>query len=199
MSSYWMTTLLLLAGLFANFLPLHAEESTDEQTEQPTDFPVATLNVDKIFKTYQPLQDRLAPLKQKARELDKDVQLKQVELETATNKARKTPPGTPDFEKLQVLLAKMQAELRLFVERERRNLQKEEAVIFSQFYQEMEVEVKRICKERKIRLVLRQNDGGDTDNSVEAVLKSINRGIVYDEGLNITDEVMAALNAKKPE
>ena len=180
---------LLLLVLFA--CPVSADE--------PADFPIATLNVDKIFKTSKPLQERLVPLKQKAQELDKSVQLKQVELETTQNKIRRTPPGTPDFENLQVLLAKMQAELRLFVEREKRNLQKEEAEVYSKVYKEMEEEVQKICKVRKIRLVIRQNDGSESDNSVEAVLKSINRGIVYDDGLNITDDVIQALNDRQAE
>jgi len=159
-------------------------------------FPVAVLNVDRIFKQFTPLQDRLVPLRQDAQELEKTAQLKQVELETTQQKLQRTPAGSPDFEKLQVQLARLQTELRLFMERERRNLAKKEADIYVAIFHEMEEEVKKICKARGIKLVIRQNAGSPKDEKVEEVLKWLNRAVIFEDGIDITDEVLTALNAR---
>jgi outer membrane protein len=159
-------------------------------------FPVAVLNVDKVFKLFAPLQERLAPLRQDAQDLEKTMQLKQVELETTQQKLQRTPAGSADFEKLQVQLARLQTELRLFVERERRNLAKKEAEIYVALFQEMEEEVKKIAKARGIKLVVRQNAGSPKDERVEEVLKWLNRPVIFDDGVDITDEVLAALNSR---
>ena len=164
--------------------------------DEDAKFPVAVLNVDRIFKQFTPLQERLAPLRQDAQELEKTAQLKQVELETTQQKLQRTPAGSPDFEKLQVQLARLQTELRLFMERERRNLAKKEADIYVAIFQEMEEEVKNICKARGIKLVIRQNAGSPKDEKVEEVLKWLNRGVIFEDGIDITDEVLAALNGR---
>lgn len=159
-------------------------------------FPVAVLNADKAIKQYPPLQERLLPIKRDAAEIDKSGQLKQVELETTQRQLARTPPGTPEHDKLQVLVVKLQTELRQFIERERRNLGKREAAVFVEVYREMEEEVRRICKERGIKLVVRQSDSSLDDEKVEEVLKAINRAILYEDGLDITDDVMDAMKKR---
>jgi Skp family chaperone for outer membrane proteins len=163
--------------------------------DEPADCPVAVLSVDRVFKAYPPLQERLVPLKQKAAELDKAAQLKQVEMETVQVKIRGVQPGSPEFDNLQVLLAKLQTELRLFVERERKNLRKAEAEIYANVYREMEVVVKKICQERKFCIVIRQNEGNEKDDNPDEILKWINRPVIFAENLDITDDVIAKMKA----
>lgn len=163
---------------------------------QDGNFPVALLNADKVIKQYPGLQDRLQPVRQDVVEMDKAAQLKQVELETTQRQLQRTQPGTPDFEKLQVLLVKLQTELRQFIDRERRNIAKREAVIYADAFREMEEEVKTICKARGIKLVIRQVDASLNDERPEEVLKAINRAILYDDNLDITEEVMTALKKR---
>lgn len=182
-----------LSHLFLAVLLLSGATSV---TAEDAKLPVAVLNVDRIFKQFTPLQDRLSPLRLDAQELEKTAQLKQVELETTQQKSQRTPAGSADFEKLQVQLARLQTELRLFMERERRNLAKKEADIYVAIFQEMEEEVKKICKTRGIKLVIRQNAGSPKDEKVEEVLKWLNRGVIFEDGIDITDEVLAALNAR---
>lgn len=160
-------------------------------------FPVALVNIDKIFKTYQPLLDKLAPIKAAAVELEKNVQLRNAELETVVNKLRAAQPGSPEAQRLQQQGAKLQAELQQFVQKERGELQKREATIFLDLYRQLEEEVRKYAKAKGIKLVIRQQEGSlDENQPLQQILTSLNRGIIYEDGLDITEEILKALDAR---
>jgi Skp family chaperone for outer membrane proteins len=160
--------------------------------------PIAVVNVDKLFNGYKQHSDRLAPLRESAKELDETVQVRQVELETTANQLRKTPPGTPEQLQLQAKALKLQNDLKVFVETERQKLQKREvsAIIASQ--KDMDGVIKKICKDRGIKLVVRTYNPPDENQPLQEVVKSLNRDVVFEDGLDITDDVLKALNEGKP-
>src|SRR5690348_15065441 len=49
------------------------------QSAEP--FPLGLVNVDRILKAHKPLQEKLDPLKEEAKDLDAKVQVRQAELE----------------------------------------------------------------------------------------------------------------------
>jgi len=160
-------------------------------------FPVAVVNMDKVFKTHQPLLDKLAPIKTAAVDLEKNVQLRNVELETVVNKFRAAQPGSPEAQRLQQQGAKLQAELQQFVQKERGDLQKRETVILLGFYRQVEEEVRKYAKAKGIKLVIRQQEGSlDENQPLQQILASLNRGIIYEDGLDITEDVLKALDAR---
>jgi len=160
-------------------------------------FPVAVVNMDKVFKTHQPLLDKQAPIKTAAVELEKNVQLRNVELETVVNKLRAAQPGSPEAQRLQQQGAKLQAELQQFVQKERGDLQKREAAIFLDLYRQLEEEVRKYAKAKGIKLVIRQQEASLDDNQPLAqILASLNRSIIYEDGLDITEEILKALDAR---
>jgi Skp family chaperone for outer membrane proteins len=164
------------------------------------EFPVAVLNLDRIFKTYPPFQAKLAPVKEGVQELEKKAQSRQIELETKVAQLRMKQPGSPEFQKLQAEAAKLQAEAQQFVQQERAELQKQEAGIFLELYRQVEGEVKKYAKEHRIKLVIRQQDSSlEEGQPLGEILKSLNRGIIYEEGLDITDEILKALDKPKAE
>ena len=163
-------------------------------------FPVATLNLDRLFKNYKMLQDGLTPLKEAAMELDKRVQIRTIELETMGNELRRAQPGSPEFQRLQQRFAKAQNDLQQFVGEERGVIQKKEAALYRDAYKRMQEEVGKYCKAKGIKLVLREPETSLDDNQpVGEILKAVNSSIIYDEGLDITDEILKAMEeAEKP-
>jgi Skp family chaperone for outer membrane proteins len=166
----------------------------DARAAEP--LPIALVNMDRLFKSYPPLQEKLAPLKEEAKQLEERLQLRQAELETAAAKLRKLQPGSPELQQQQVQLVKLQNELRQFVETERQSLQKKEAAIYLNLYRRVEEVVAKHAKANGIKLVIRQQESSlDPEQPLAEILKTLNRGIVYEEGLDITDDVLKALSA----
>jgi len=162
--------------------------------EKAADFPVAVLNLDKVFAAFKKHAERLEPLRESAKELDETVQVRQVEMETAANQLRKAPPGSPEQQRAQMQIVKLQTELRQFVDQERQKLQKRELATIITSQREIDERVKKICKERGLKLVLRQYSPPDENQPLQELAKNLNRDVIYQEGLDITDDVIKALN-----
>jgi Skp family chaperone for outer membrane proteins len=155
---------------------------------------VGLVNVDRILKDYKPLNDKLDPLKAEAKDLDAKVQVRQAELETVANQARQTQPGSAEFQRLQIQLVKLQTDLQQFVAKGRHDLQQKEATVYLSFFRQLDAEIGKYAKANGLKLVLRQYETSFEDGqSLPDVAKSLNRTILYEEGLDITDSILKAL------
>jgi Skp family chaperone for outer membrane proteins len=179
----------LLAGLVSNL------EGADK-------LPIAVLNMDRIYKTHKPLLDQLAPIKADAEKAEQSRQQRAIELETIGTQARKEQPGSAEFLRLQQQFLKLQGELQKYVTEEIQALQKREAAVHAQFQRDLDAEVAKYAKANGIQLVLRQQDSSFADNQpIQELNKSVNRLIIYEDGLDITDAILKALteSAGKPD
>ena len=166
---------------------------------QDKNLPIAVINLDKVFNGYKQHAARLQPLRESAKELDESVQVRQVEMETAANQLRKAMPGSPEQLRLQQQILKLQNDLRGFVEIERQKLQKREVSALIATQKDVDEQIKKLCKERGLKLVLRQHDPPADHQPLQEVLKNLNRDVLYQEWLDITDDVLKALNEMKPD
>jgi Skp family chaperone for outer membrane proteins len=171
--------------------PLRAEEPA-----QPNLFPVATINVVHIFKTYQPAVEKLDALRADVKELDEKIQLRQIELEQLQRKLAGRPQPGEDREKMQLQFAKLQTELRLYVERERQNVQRREAKIQVDIYKLIQAEVEQITKERGIKLVLVRPRPSLDSPDLQEVGRALNQSILHSDCPDLTDDVLKALETE---
>jgi Skp family chaperone for outer membrane proteins len=159
--------------------------------------PIAILNMDRVLRTHQPLLDQMKPLQDEEKKLQETVQVRQAEIETVAAQLQKTPQGSPEFLRLQMQAVKLQNELRQYAATEQQALQKKQLAVLVAFHRTLEDEVTKYAKDKGIKLVLRQQDNSLDDNQPLAeILKSLNRGIIYQDGLDITDEILRALSAR---
>ena len=158
--------------------------------------PVATVNVDRILRLHKPLNDKIDPLKAEAKDLDANVQVKQAEIENVANQLRQVQPGSAEHQKLQLQIVKLQTDLQRHIATSRNSLQTREATIYLAFFRQIDAEISKLAKSRGIKLVLRQYGSSFEDGqSLQDVAKALNRGILFEDGLDITDEILKALEA----
>jgi hypothetical protein len=83
-----------------------------------------------------------------------------------------------------------------FVVTERSQLQKKEMAVYLDFFRKLDAEISKYAKEHRLKLVLRQSETSLEDNqTLPDAMKALNRTILFDEGLDITDDILKALNA----
>ena len=176
--------------VFAYSAAIHAAEPA----------PFALVNVDRILKTYKPLQDKLEPLKAEAKELDAAVQVRQGELETVGNQLRSSRAGSPEQQKLQLQFVKLQTELQQFIANEQQAQHKKQAAVYVAFFRQLDAEISKYAKAHGVRLVLRQHETSyDEGQPLAEILKALNRPILYEDGLDITDAILKGLEAASAE
>jgi Skp family chaperone for outer membrane proteins len=184
----------LIAGLLAAAFVETSFVETRAMAAEP--LPVALVNVDRILKMHQPLQGQLAPLKAEAKELDNKVQVRQAEIETVTDNLRKTQPASPEQQRLQLQLVKLQTDLQQFINSERQKLQKKEVAVYLALFRQLDAEIAKYAKAKNLKLVVRQYETSyDESQPIQDILKALNRTILYEEGLDITDEILKGLGA----
>lgn len=169
---------------------------TAASAEEPKrDLPLGLIDVGHIFKNYKPAAEKLATLKPAVQELEKTLQLRQVELEQIQRKLA-SPKEGDDRAKLQGQFSKLQNELRIFVETERQGLQKRELQLQAEIYREVQAEVQNIAKERGLKLVVVRPRGSLDSQDAGELNRTLNQLVIFDDGLDITDDVLEALQAK---
>lgn len=179
---------LAAAMVLASCANLLAQEKTEPS--------IATVDVSYIFKNYKPVAEKLIPLRADVQELEKTIQLRQLEIDTIQRKLQ--TGGGEDRDKLQLQFAKLSTELRLFVEKERQTLTRRELAIQTMVYKEVQAEVAKIAKERGLKLVIVRPRGSLESQDLSEVNRTLNQLVIYEDGLDISDEVLKAMEAKEP-
>jgi len=158
--------------------------------------PIALVNVDRILTAYKPLQDKLEPLKAAAKELDAAVQVRQAELESVGNKLRGSQPGSAEQQRLQLQFVKLQTELQQFITNEQQAQHKKQAAVYLAFFRQLDAEISKYAKAHGVKLVLRQYETSlDEGQPLPDIMKALNRTILYQEDLDITDAIVKGLDA----
>jgi len=161
--------------------------------------PIALVNVDRILKEYKPLNDKIEPLRAEAKELEAAIQVRQAELETLGNKLRQVQPGTAEQQRLQLQAVKVQTDFQRFVATGRNELQTKEATVYLAFFRELDAEIAKYAKANNLKLVLRQYQTSlDDGQSLQDVAKALNRAILFEEGVDITNQILSALRSSAP-
>jgi Skp family chaperone for outer membrane proteins len=157
---------------------------------------VGIVNFDRVVKMHKPFQDKLDALKKEAKDLDDSFKARQAEFETVVNNLKKAAPGSPEFNRLQQQAGKLQGELQQFINTERANLQKKEATLYVGFYKQIDPAIGKVAKAKGLKLVLKDQESTfDENQNVQELLKALNRSILYQEGLDITADIVKELAA----
>jgi Skp family chaperone for outer membrane proteins len=172
------------------------QDAANDQTAGIDALGIAVVDVSRIFKEHRRFNERLKTLREENDEFRKKVALRQVEIEATQRKLQRLQRGSPEFEQTELLLARLQTELKQFSQRQQQQLLGQETGLYADTYDEVTTAVGRYAQQRNIRLVLRSNDVPADPNNRQSVLGAVNRQVVYQQGLDITDVIVQQLNAK---
>jgi Skp family chaperone for outer membrane proteins len=89
----------------------------------------------------------------------------------------------------------MQGDFQRFVAEGRNKLQNKEATTYLAFFRQLDTEISKYAKANGIKLVLRQSETSlDDGQSLQDIFKALNRQILFEDSLDITDPILKALN-----
>jgi Skp family chaperone for outer membrane proteins len=121
--------------------------------------------------------------------------VRRAELEHVANQARQAQPGSPDFQRLQIQLVKLQTDLQQFVAKGQHDLQQREASLYVAFLKQLDAEINKYAKAHGVKLVLSRYEASfDESQAVQNLAKLLNRTVLYEEQLDITDNILKALD-----
>lgn len=172
--------------------PAFAQDKPTEST-----LPIGLLNIEKIAQQHKPFVKLVAELQVQAKELQENATLKQGELQTVINDLQKAAQGTAEFQKLQNQAGRLQRELQAFVTEGQQKIRETDLKNSLGLHRQIDEVLKPYCKAKRLKLVVRMPTASlDENQNPQQILQALNRGVFYEEGLDITDDVLKLLAEK---
>jgi len=167
-------------------------------TPRPGGTNVAVLDISLVFEHYPDFQTQMAELKTQVEEFEAFLKKEQGELLKERDKLQNYAAGSKEFKELEEKMTHTNTDLRLKMEHQRREFLEREARIYFDGYSQVYNVVSTLAQRNEIKLVLRFSSDSMKADDRNSVLQSVNRPVIYQQNLNITNLVIKALGGTPP-
>ncbi len=183
----------LLAAAVAIIVPF---TSLSVEAQESKSGLVAVLDVAKVFKENQEFDGKMKSIKAEADTLKDQITQQQESIKARAQQIGQYEVGTQERNNLEAELEQQQAALRTKARQAEADLLNREAKIYYDTYQSMQTIVGGLAAQHGISLVLRFDSEQIDSSDRAAVIKGVNRAVVYHRRLDLTSMVSAAMNER---
>jgi Skp family chaperone for outer membrane proteins len=158
----------------------------------------AVIDIPYIFKNHIRFQQAINDIKKDIDAYQEVLKQEQQKLRVEAEKATQYKAGTQEYKQVEESVARMRVESQLEAARRQKDFMEREARAYFTAYKEVEAAVKEFAVRNRVTLVLRYS-GEDMDpTNRESIMQGINRFVVYQDRLNITEMVLEMVNRGTP-
>ena len=183
----------VLAGLLG-FTWAQERGAVSADEPRPISQDVAVVDMVKVFENHKGFQKRSEDLKQTVEKAKEKLKKIAEDGQRLKDELARQKAGSAEFVRIQKELNEKAAEFQRVQKEQAEQFQKEQADAINITYKDIVDEIQRVAEKRGLRLVLRsQGEIADATNP-QKLAESVNRQVLYQNGLDITDEVVQAFN-----
>lgn len=155
---------------------------------------IAVVDVSYIFKNHQRFNAMMEQMKGDVEAAESALRAERQEIAKAEEAIKQFQPGSPDYKRRDEQVTEDKADFNLKATKQRKDFLERESKIYYQAYLEVNDAVKYYAQRTNLGIVLRFN-GDPTDPNVrEDVLRAINKPVVYQNGIDITPDILRLVN-----
>ena len=154
---------------------------------------VALIDMAKVFKNSRLFLSKRDALKRQITETEESAKSTQTELLQMKKRLDALEQGTDKRADLEVTLKTKTAEFEKFRQSAQKRFLKLEAEIYREIYDLITTTVANHAREHDIDLVVRFKSDPIAEDDPAKMLEEFNRLVIYETGLDITDEIIAAI------
>jgi Skp family chaperone for outer membrane proteins len=155
---------------------------------------IAVVDMAKVFDGHKILTAKREQVRREAQDAQEKFNALAQAGTKLQNELKMHKPGSAEHNRIQKELAEKAAELQKYQKETVQKLQQEEAEIYLETYRFVIEEIQRIAEARGLKLVLRYQADNLDAKDPKKLMESLNRQILYEKGLDITDDVLQAVN-----
>ncbi|ADB17855.1 outer membrane chaperone Skp (OmpH) [Pirellula staleyi DSM 6068] len=159
---------------------------------------VAVIDVAHIFKNHTRFNGMMMDIKKDIEDFEAIVRNEQKKFNAMREELVQFKPSSIEYKQKEEELARVQADLQVKVGIKRKEFLEQEAAVYYRVYREVEQAVGVFAQRNRIGLVLRYNGDDIKQEDRASVLQGVNRAVVYQMNLDITEFVLQMLNANAP-
>ncbi|MFM7070510.1 MAG: OmpH family outer membrane protein [Planctomycetota bacterium] len=157
--------------------------------------PVVVIDISEVFKQHSSFNQQLNALKDEIKTLDAYYQAEQKKIVGQRDKLTSFNAGSPEYKRLEEEIARMASDLQVEMALKQKNVAEQEAKVYFNTYNQIYKQVEVFADSYGIGLVLRHNNVQMDPQKRDTVLQGVNRAIVFQRNLDITEEIIKRVNA----
>ncbi len=185
--------LVLVIGLL--FAHQAVGQDAGQEATQP-DSGLAVIDMAEVFKQYDAFLDQQKEMRLDVAKFDKQFRQQKDEIEVLAKQLAQLAPRTQPFENLERQVNELRATLQVDVTLRRKRILEREGRLYAKTYSEVQAEVAQVARKRTIRLVVRYDSAPIDQENRDSILKGMNRFVVFQDKIDITEEVIERLNRR---
>jgi Skp family chaperone for outer membrane proteins len=156
---------------------------------------VAVIDIAYIFKNHVRFNQQMNDMKRDIEAFDAQIRQDQQSFAKKREGLQVYNPASAEYKKAEEDLARMKSDLDIKVAVKRREFLEQEARVYYGIYREIEDSVNMFAQRNRIGLVLRYNGDEMKPDDRASVLQGVNRPVVFQQNLDITQHILNQLNA----
>ena len=166
--------------------------SADEP--KPVTGEIAVVDMSKVFNAHKRLQDRMAEVRRDTERATEDGKVLADAYKELENDLKMHKPGSAEHNRIQKELREKLGEIQKFQAETQKRLGQEQAQAYLVTYQSVLEDIQRIAEARGFKLVLNYSSEPIDAKDVNKTMQVLSRQVLYQSGLDITDDVLQAVN-----
>ena len=176
---------------------LKAQQAAPALGANASKYNIAVVDISAIFKRHAGFKATMESMKKEMEGIETQLKADREVIQKAEQARAQVQPGSPDYKTADEDVARKMAEFNLKMGRLRKDFLEREAKVYYQTYIQVTKAVEYYAKRQNIGLVLRFNGESVDPNQREAVLREINKPVVFQDDIDITLDVLALLNREQ--
>ena len=190
----------ILAGLLSVLLGAHvamaqgtarAPAPSAPPAAQPT---VVVIDIGYIFRNHVRFKQMMEDMKGDLENAEREFEGKRTEIGEMVTGLKRFNVGTPEYNSWEEKITEAQVRLQADMAKRKKEIVQKEAQSYFTVYREIEEVVQYFCDRHGINLVLRYNSEDIDPTNPQSVMQGVNRTVVYQSRVNITQDILGQLN-----
>jgi hypothetical protein len=160
--------------------------------------PVAVVDINYLFKNHQGFKQSMDALKARVESADASLRARHEALAKERDKLSQFKPGSPNYKQLEQQVADAAAKMQVDMQLQKKEFLEEEARVYFDTYRQIQEVIADYANRNRIGLVLRFSRDPIDREDRQSVLAGVNRPIVYESGMDITNDILSNLERLPP-
>ncbi|MFN0051320.1 MAG: OmpH family outer membrane protein [Planctomycetales bacterium] len=158
------------------------------------EFPVAVVDMGKVLQGYKGLTEKKEELQRDYQKIEETVKERFEDIKRLQEEAKSLKPGTPDHKRATEELNGKAQKFEAYRREQQQAFVEAQSKMALWAYERVVEQVQQFADARGIKLVLHANPVPVEGKNPQEILAGLSRQVVYQNTLDITEEILQALN-----
>lgn len=156
---------------------------------------VAVIDLQEVFDRHLRFKAAMDNINKDTEQLNAQFRNDQKELQKMMEKLKELKPGSPDYKRQEEATAQFESNLRVQAQLQRKEVGERQAKQLYQTYEEVLAAVQSFADRNGISLVIQFSADEIEPANPQSIMRGVNRAVVYQRNLNITEYIIEIVNA----